>query len=1150
MQPDFGGFVIRRRGALLGLLALVAGLVAVPPGGAAATADGEPSRAVLLFQRAYLQHEMVEGGGAEAAISAASSEWPHTRVFTAVGRADDTVDVYEVLDSRLEHFATVNGQPGSSFGAAVAVGFGGGLLAVGAPDFLHDGKRTGAVHVYQRTTGGYQQLAQLRRPGAADEDQFGAAVSVGGNDVVVGSPRADTDAGDDAGSVDVYRWADGTVGHHATLAPAEPRSGDRFGAAVSASAMHIVAGAPYDDVGDAIDAGSVTTFTSGPEGEGPWALRATVTERGGAVAGAHYGAAVSSRGGGAAVGAPDADGGRGHVALMHNLHSEPVTSGVYSPPAGIRGFGTVVSSGHGAWAVGAAGGEQDTPTAWLLTEARPDGRVRRVPLRTPEEQPLGPVVTLPGVDTAVAADATAGALHAFETGRRLSRAADALDDRHGESVDVDGATAIVGTPSQEATVYALHDGAWSRSQTLSSPGDSTGFGNGVAVDGDTAVVAAAPSSASSGRPHGSVHVYRRTHHEWVYEAHVQPPAEDAAEYFGAEIALEGDTLVVTAPGSERPGRAYVYRRAGPLWLLETTLSAPAGAAGGRFGDAVDIDGATVVIGAPGIGRAYEYTRTSSGWGSPSELRAPAARPVGNFGFAVAVHGGTVVVSSRTLDGQLTGSVEIFTADGDDWAHQQSLETTYQQEDEFGHALSIEDGVLVVGAPRWGSTPDFGRADVFEWQSGQWELVRRPGGAVRLSEGGNRFGSDVALKDGSIIVGAPGGSWGPPGAAYAYDVRRIDPGGPYTAAEGGTVELDASATHFPHDGDERFSWDLDGDSRYGETGDAAARGDEAGARVTALIVGRPAGSTAHVRLAVSGEHGVGGGVEVPIAVTNSPPHAEANGPYRGESASYVAVEATGSWDPGGTRLTYDWDFDADGAFDDEDGSRAVFRAPAGEYEIALRVTDPSGATAVDTASVKVLQSQTVFASPSAPLAPAGKRITFIGEAKPARPRQPIHLERRVDGTWTTEVRSTTDDGTFTIRTPVLESGRPVYRVTTPGDDDHVAASSDRSALSVYRVGLRVRTSDSVGGESVRIRNTGVRPVQLRYWTLDARGGRTVSLPRYRLEPGSGVRVHTGRGRNAPGHIYLGESVRLWRGATGTARLRDLYGHLAAQDDYGS
>ncbi len=55
------------------------------------------------------------------------------------------------------------------------------------------------------------------------------------------------------------------------------------------------------------------------------------------------------------------------------------------------------------------------------------------------------------------------------------------------------------------------------------------------------------------------------------------------------------------------------------------------------------------------------------------------------------------------------------------------------------------------------------------------------------------------------------------------------GGPYTAAEEGSVVLDATGTTDP---DQEFAsllyaWDLDGDGVFGETGDTATRGDETG-----------------------------------------------------------------------------------------------------------------------------------------------------------------------------------------------------------------------------------------------------------------------------------------------------------------------------------
>ena len=70
-----------------------------------------------------------------------------------------------------------------------------------------------------------------------------------------------------------------------------------------------------------------------------------------------------------------------------------------------------------------------------------------------------------------------------------------------------------------------------------------------------------------------------------------------------------------------------------------------------------------------------------------------------------------------------------------------------------------------------------------------------------------------------------------------------------------------------------------------------------------------------------------------------PVADAGGPYTGRVGKDVALDASGSSDPGDV-LTYAWDLDGDGAFDDAVGVTATFTKgrPPGLYPVAVQVTD--------------------------------------------------------------------------------------------------------------------------------------------------------------------------------------------------------------------
>ncbi|HEU0236604.1 MAG TPA: PKD domain-containing protein, partial [Candidatus Limnocylindrales bacterium] len=114
------------------------------------------------------------------------------------------------------------------------------------------------------------------------------------------------------------------------------------------------------------------------------------------------------------------------------------------------------------------------------------------------------------------------------------------------------------------------------------------------------------------------------------------------------------------------------------------------------------------------------------------------------------------------------------------------------------------------------------------------------------------------------------------------------------------------------------------------------------------------------------------------VTSTAPVAEAGGPYTVTEGESVLVDASGSSDPDGDSLTYAWDLDDDGAFDDATGATATFAALEGPaaHTVHVRVTDSTNLAATDSATVSVLNAppsgtfdatSTIFEGDSATLA---------------------------------------------------------------------------------------------------------------------------------------------------------------------------------------
>ena len=83
---------------------------------------------------------------------------------------------------------------------------------------------------------------------------------------------------------------------------------------------------------------------------------------------------------------------------------------------------------------------------------------------------------------------------------------------------------------------------------------------------------------------------------------------------------------------------------------------------------------------------------------------------------------------------------------------------------------------------------------------------------------------------------------------------------------------------------------------------------------------------------------------------SPPTANANGPYGGALPDTIQFDGSGSQDPDGTIISYEWDF-GDGSTGTGEFPKHAY-ADTGTYQVVLKVTDDDSLTAKDTTSVSM------------------------------------------------------------------------------------------------------------------------------------------------------------------------------------------------------
>ena len=131
--------------------------------------------------------------------------------------------------------------------------------------------------------------------------------------------------------------------------------------------------------------------------------------------------------------------------------------------------------------------------------------------------------------------------------------------------------------------------------------------------------------------------------------------------------------------------------------------------------------------------------------------------------------------------------------------------------------------------------------------------------------------------------------------------------------------------------------------------------------------------------------IGGGsirrIEYTAAV-NQPPLAVATAnPTSGDVGMTVTFDGSASSDPNGDPLSYAWDLDGDGAFDDAATATTTWTYnAAGTFRVSLQVSDGRGGTATDAVTIGVGLPNVTIASPTTSLRWAvGDTVSFSGSA---------------------------------------------------------------------------------------------------------------------------------------------------------------------------
>ncbi|HSH01857.1 MAG TPA: hypothetical protein VLL52_05000, partial [Anaerolineae bacterium] len=190
------------------------------------------------------------------------------------------------------------------------------------------------------------------------------------------------------------------------------------------------------------------------------------------------------------------------------------------------------------------------------------------------------------------------------------------NDYFGTSVAIYSDTIVVGarlddeagTNAGAAYVYLYDQGIWTETAklTASDGGPNHQFGRSVAIYDGTIVVGAFLDNAVHGTVDGAYVFNIDANGDWTETIKLEASVVVTRDHFGQAVTITGgitDTIIVGAPNTRvdatinRPGAAYIYVLSGTTWVQQAHLTAIDNDINGFFGNSVDVEEDTAIIGA-------------------------------------------------------------------------------------------------------------------------------------------------------------------------------------------------------------------------------------------------------------------------------------------------------------------------------------------------------------------------------------------------------------------------------------------------------------------------------------------------------------------------------------------------------------------------
>ena len=292
------------------------------------------------------------------------------------------------------------------------------------------------------------------------------------------------------------------------------------------------------------------------------------------------------------------------------------------------------------------------------------------------------------------------------------------------------------------------NGATITQETYFTPSDmalNDNFGGSVSIDHDF-IAASSKYNDQVASDAGAVYMYRKVAGNWTFFQKVTAADGAANDYFGGQVEVVGNQLLVFAPNnhptgepSTNKGTIYVYKFNGATWSFfqKITMIGTAGISG-KF----ELDGNRMILQSSDF-KTYEYD--GNNWNYSSSLAQPTTY---NMDFKLdsnqlfVLHG----------DG-FTSSMDVYDNVASNWSLNTTL-TSLQYIDKVATNFEVHNNLMLISLNfhallYTARTP----TAIYRKIAGSWtfqEYVYGQGPTDR----DDAFGTQMAITDDIVVLGAP------------------------------------------------------------------------------------------------------------------------------------------------------------------------------------------------------------------------------------------------------------------------------------------------------------------------------------------------------------------------------------------------------------